>query len=343
MSVIITTLDKKPSLSDEALSLIESSLGYHSPESFVVDFAPLIKNNLQNLYVALKNGKVVGHVGLLIRNLSVNALQSGPIAFLGGICVQQDFRGQGILRALLNAVFHDWDKRVSLYMLWGDKVDIYRKFNFYLAGGIIQSRTQESPLSKNWTRTKLQDISESDLKQVKRIYQQFLASRYSTIVRKDEDWETIKAITSADIFIRRNKKGTLEAYFFKGKGADLSNIIYEIGLSSHLIPEDIIQEIAGPSIWMPQDWKIYFDQPELHFLAFFRMASAQKLTSLVSTWSRGKIKITRIKNNFIYYQFSKKQYRSSFQEFISLIWGPSPLSEFQSLGPPLFISGLDSI
>ena len=170
MSIIITNLEQKPSLLAETISMVESSLGYNNKNHFAVDFSPLIKNNLQNLYIAIQDKKVVGHIGLLPRKLKVGALQFASVAFLGGISVHQDFRGQGIFSSLLNTVFNDWDKRVSLYMLWGNNVDLYQKFNFYLAGGIIQTIPQEisscemgkKPL-KNWAKTKLKDISKKRL------------------------------------------------------------------------------------------------------------------------------------------------------------------------------------
>ena len=343
MSIAITNLDQRPSLLDETISLIEKSFTYKREHRFAIDFAPLIKNNLQNLYIAIADDVVIGHVGLLPRELKVGIGQSYPVALLGGISVHKDFRGQGVFQAIFDNILNDWNQTLSLYMLWGDKIKLYQKFGFYLTGGIVQSKPQGNGDLERWQETRLKDIGLGDFEQIKNLYRHSIAARYNVIVREDEDWEVIKSITSARLFVRRDEAGQVMAYFFKNKGEDLANIIYEIGFSSSLDIVAIVGELAGCAVWMPEDWQGHLAGCELYPLAFFKLASVEKFTSLVHAWSGGRVVVSGARDGLIHYQVMGRGRCSSFQQLLALIWGPDSPQEFRAMGSPLFISGLDSV
>ena len=125
----ITTLKEHPEHYSQTIALIEKAFGYPQEHKFDVDFYPLMaKDNHSNCYILLEDNTVVGHIGRLTKNLSINTKEY-PINMYGGIAISKGQRGQGLFSKLFNHVLQS-SPQTPLNILWSDQVELYNKFEF---------------------------------------------------------------------------------------------------------------------------------------------------------------------------------------------------------------------
>ena len=172
----LISLDKIPELKAQTIQLIESEFGYVNPNSFEIDFAPLhTTNNLQNCWILYdeKNQKVIAHIGLLPQKIFIRN-QEYPIIFLGGIVVGKQHRGKGLFTILMRHIIEKYSRSCAFFLLWSDKQELYKKFNFFSAIAQIESIPQNNFnyfLKKhNFVKTIFRDLSYKEKSQIKKLY-----------------------------------------------------------------------------------------------------------------------------------------------------------------------------
>ena len=134
---------------------------------------------------------------------------TSPIALLGGISVHKDFRGKGLFKRLMDHVICTYENKVSLFILWSDLKELYNKFNFYEAGLVFQ--TGDMNLSENksievfFEKTKLSNLNQSEIQELRIIYESYSEENLTYIERGDKHWEILKNITSCDLYLFKRK------------------------------------------------------------------------------------------------------------------------------------------
>ena len=339
MTRIYSTLDKHPDLYNETISLIEREFNYPQDHSFKIDFYPLInKNNLQHCHILIYEGHVIAHIGIKLRNIGNNKFSS-PVALIGGIAVNSKYHGQGVFRDFFEKVLDDHKNYVSLFLLWGNLDQLYQKFGFIQAGGIIQTGTGHIINLEQFEKTKLIHLNNNDYSKVKCLYHDHVLTRYLSLGRSERDWEEIKETTSTDIYLYR-KEGNVVGYFFANKGADLSNIIHEY-VFPELLDNEILNILSSYSLWLPEKYNTRFNKKEKLYAALF--CPGRNFPRLIESWSNEKISQVEIDHHNISFIFNSETFTLTLEEFIQGIWGPNPIEEFESIGKPIYISGADSI
>jgi predicted N-acetyltransferase YhbS len=131
----ITNLKSSPPLLASTLSLIEKAFQYEKGHHFDVDFAPLMdESNHENCFVKLNTeGNVIAHIGFCKRTLGGH-----PIGMLGGIAVDERYRGEGYFQELMQEIISEHRGNVAFFLLWSDQEKLYKKFGFYLCGAQIE-------------------------------------------------------------------------------------------------------------------------------------------------------------------------------------------------------------
>jgi predicted N-acetyltransferase YhbS len=101
----IFPLSEKPSCYSATIKLIEKSFHYKKPNSFEIDFAPLIdKSNHHNCFILLdENENVVAHIGAKDRTFTLGN-EKFTLTMLGGIAVDEELRGKGHFQTLMQEV-----------------------------------------------------------------------------------------------------------------------------------------------------------------------------------------------------------------------------------------------
>lgn len=324
-----TNLAESPVYYKDTIKLIESAFDYSSNNSFDIDFYPLMcEKNQKNCHLIIKDNKVVAHIGVLEKEITLNN-KSYPLAMYGGIAVHKNFRGQGLFKDLFNLVLKKYEHS-SLHLLWSDQLEMYAKFGFVPA--IEQIEFNESLNDAEiFTPTKLSLLSDEEIHSLYSIYKSSSELRVS---RTLEDWEELKKITSTDLYIKKvNEK--IVNYFFINKGEDLNGVIFEVGDFRD------IKEINNYGItWSPYD----FEQEDIDklFAAVLKIGNNKNFISFITNYTQEHIKIINIESDSVKFTFEENNFELSHQDFLTGVFGPNRFEELSGL-KPLYISGLDSI
>lgn len=333
----IKTLKEKPELFPAALKLIENSFHYQSPDSFKVDFAPLIdSSNHHNCFILIdENDNVLAHIGAKERTLTLNE-KKYPIILLGGIAVDEKKRGEGHFQTLFNDVLATKRSDAAFFLLWSDLEKLYNKFGFYLCGSQYEfTGGLQNPLLETTT---FQALSDSEKKQIKSLYQTSFAKEYLTVDRTDEDWNLIEKVTSAQLHVNRSGPGIVD-YYFNNKGQDLPGIIYEYGSSIPL--NQFIEEIGTHGrVWMGKE---LLPTEHQQYQFFMGTGDLKLFTDFIRDFTQEKIQIQNINlmKQEVYFNYNEELHGLDLQDFLRGIFGPGTFEELEL--PTLFISGLDSI
>jgi predicted N-acetyltransferase YhbS len=336
----ISTLDLKPEMAESTIKLIESSFEYSQQNNFARDFYPLVtKENWQNCHIVIDKEKniVISFIGALYREMCYQEIMT-PVCLLGGISVHQEYRGRGIFKFFIDNILSRLEKNCSLFILWSGEPSLYLKSGFHLTGEQFEIQGEDDSDLKRFTKTKLINLSSKEIGQIKNIYRDSITKNFMTIKRSEEDWDVIKNITSADLYINYNEKGNISEYFFANKGEDLNQIIYE---SSFLLTEKY-KNFLPLKIWSPIKTRA---QALAHFNCMIRPGSNVHFQKFVQELSRNMINIIElsVEHNVISFYFKGDTISIGINDFLCGLLGPGQFKEIQQFLPKMFISGLDSI
>jgi predicted N-acetyltransferase YhbS len=332
----IFPLSEKPSLFEDTLKLIEKSFHYKAPNSFQIDFAPLMDvSNHKNCFIMIdENEKVIAHVGAKEHFLTLDNVKY-PIILLGGIAVDESRRGEGHFQTLFQDVLAEKRSDTTFFLLWSDQENLYNKFGFHLCGTQIEIEKEKkiSPFLK----TTFANLKDKEKIEIKDLYKSF-AKTYLTIERSDADWKLIEQMTSADLFVRK-ENNIIHDYYFMNKGQDLPGVIYEYGTLNDLTL--LVQEISSyGKVWLGRD---LVPSENLQFQFFMAPGDLRIFTDFVFNLTGEKFKIRNINpmKQEVFFDFNEETLSLDLPEFLRGIFGPGIFEEIEV--KPFFLSGLDSI
>jgi len=344
-----SNLKDKPTLFYSVTKLINHSFNYDLSNKFQTDFYPLVnQEHWENNHLILdQNDTVVGHIGARQKNLLINK-HKVPITMLGGFCIHPLYRKRGIFKNFIQKVISHYQEQSALLMLWSDRIDFYRLFEFSFGMSFMSTSPdgrRKSRLDDRFhiEKTKFHLLKKDELKKVAQLYEDFICKKFHTIHRSKLDWENIQEIESTDLYlIKREQK--IRGYFVKNKGQDLTNIVHEFAMTSD-VEQDVCRYLkTHHQIWYPETYSPLNDEKDhLNYLALLRKGSDEKFIKLFDVLSGGDIKINKIEKNKVHFSFLKEDYIHSLSTFYALFFGPSPADEFKDHFKSWFISGLDSL
>lgn len=320
----LTTIQSHPDKINDTLNLIESEFGYSKENSFATDFKPLIEaDNFHNLHILIEDNEVIGHIGILEKTFTING-KDFLVAFLGGIVIKSSHQGKGLSKLLMDHV-ESLKNQYSFILLWSDKTDYYKKFDYYPC--IQQFQYEQSLCDNSFEEVK---INFENIKNIKQLYQNDDEYRPN---RTDDDWKTIVDIHSTNLFVRYNDQGEVNNYFFMNKGQDLNGVIHEYGKLEK-------EMLNFGFLWSPQEVKDLV--PTYQYAALLKIGNHNDFREFISEITHEKIKILAIDSHKIDFNFNNERFQQNIDEFLTGILGPSRYKELSDY-PPLFIPGLDSI
>lgn len=109
---------------DELMAFLARTYGYDDVKYFPTHYPHLYRKeqkNLKNSFIIKDNGKIVSHTGLFPLDVLVGKtiLKAGGI---GGVSTDPDYRGQGLMRKLLNFTIDKMKQQEYAFsILWGDR------------------------------------------------------------------------------------------------------------------------------------------------------------------------------------------------------------------------------
>lgn len=327
------TLKDLPQKREETISLIERAFDYSSINSFETDFYPLMRTeNASNNYILIEDNIVIGHIGVLYKSLVINE-KSFLIPMLGGIAIAENYRGKGKFKPFFKEVLAKLEDS-PFSLLWSDKIDLYKSFNFYPCIEQYEYTGSEDLDNPNFIKMKLSQLTDNELLELESIYNQASELRYT---RTQDDWIELKYITSSDIYIKRDNK-KITNYFFMNKGEDLTDIIYEYGLL-----EDIEEISTYGILWSP--WSFDVDDEEhksLLYAAMLKVNNLERFQQFISLYTDEMIMVNSAKDQEVQFTFEEKKMKLSEADFVQGVFGPNKFEELENT-KKILISGLDSI
>ncbi len=338
----ISTLKDHPELFDQTIKLIEKSFGYDKNESFIIDFFPLMeKNNSENDFILQENGNVLGHVGVKIREIGNSEIKL-KVALIGGVAISEEYRGKGLLKRILEEVFKRFENKVGIFILWSDLAELYKKFDFYLAGAAVESSgINNEKFYNRYFKTKFNKISINDLEQIKNIYQQQTLENYFSFLRSEADWQSLIKIESVDLFILKDGQDKVLGYFCQNKGMDLRGVVHEFGfLKNH--QNEIDELFRSLKTWFPSVSSERFPGKNI-YQGLLKMGNLKIFNSFLWSRSRGFLQIVNWGVSDVRIIFKNKNILIPKEVFFQCIFGPYPPIELENISCQLFLSGLDSI
>ena len=331
----ITTLKDAPHLYSATLSLIERSFEYKKPNTFEIDFAPLIdQSNFANCFIMLdENENVIAHIGVCERNiLGFN------MAMLGGIAVDEARRGEGFFQELIQDVLAEKRSEVAFFLLWSDQEKLYKKYGFNLCG--TQIEIPQTKNAKTFQQSKLHLLNDKQKKEIQEIYQKSFSQIYTTVERTNADWTLLEKVTSADLYYEE-EQGKITSYFIMNKGQDLTGVIYEYG-SLGDIKELIPKMSAYGKVWLGSN---FIQSEEMQYQFFLGLGDSRMFSDFVRVFTNQKMLIHEINlmKQEVYFYFNDELLSLEVEDFLRGILGPGIFEEIEADIRPLFISGLVSI
>jgi len=343
---VITTIKERPELYQLVIELLERTFQYNQHYSIAIDFHPLLsETNAENLFIVLdqQSNKPIAHLGVKVSQLSSNGTHF-PIALIGGVAVDENFRGLGLQRLLMDHIHQKYNDQCTLFFLWSNLDQLYQKHNYSQIGCIFElgnkdikylSQVISPPLKFN-------QIEKNDKQNMANLHRSTILNKYTAPLRSDAEWEQLYNVTSANIYLIKNSLKKLIGYLIADKGMDLQGIIHEFCFGPE-VPKELIQEINQFKIWVPEKKQDHY-QKQL-FSCLTRIGNSHLFQKFISQWSQNSIRITSIEHSpsLVKFKFNSSQFELSHEEFLTGIWGPNYIDEFKGLGKPLFFPGLDSI
>ncbi|HLE13048.1 MAG: hypothetical protein A2504_07430 [Bdellovibrionales bacterium RIFOXYD12_FULL_39_22] len=328
MDQIISTLERNPEYYGAALALIEKNFNYPAGQHFDVDFYLLMRKENQShnfIIIDKTDQRILAHIGVIIRQMSLRD-NFFPVAFIGGIAVDEKYQGRGLFKNLFNYVISKYEKEVLFFFLWSDQDQLYRKFDFFQTGVIHQTGIDQIShyTGTMFIRQKLAEVRPEDFIAMKKLYLDNIEGKCFAIHRNDSDWEALKWISSADFYLYKSNNKLL-SYFVANKGADLKEVIHELVCACGY-EQKILAELAQYKLWIPENYFKYNGVP------------VQSLYSGICRLGNGDFF-----THFIQLQSIAVTGQSDPVSLLQSLWGErrSGMTNINSF--PLYISGLDSI
>jgi predicted acetyltransferase len=343
---IISTLAEQPHYYEDVIKLIESEFLYSKEFSFAVDFAPLINpNNFENCFIVieLNSKKLVSHLGALPKIMTKNKYEI-TMMMIGGIVTDKNYRGKNLFRALMNHACNLYKEKVSLVFLWSELENIYEKFSFHRAGGIIE--TGKNVITKDKTpegfiKTSFSKLSLNEFEQIKKIYQSFNEKYFFTIKRTSQDWSIIREMSSIELYIKKSANNTIESYFCYGKGKDLTCTIHELGTNANNYNE-FINLLSPYKTWLPETEKKFFIKNDVLYSSYIKILNRHILHDFLYAYTSSDLALLTF-DGVVQLSYQGDTFELEEKDFIEGLFGPSPLEEFEFLGLSPYITGTDSI
>lgn len=228
----------------EVKALIESAFHYKEPHHYDIDFLPLFHNEFKSSHLlAFDHGQIIGHLGYCLRELIINNIKV-PIAFIGGIAVEQKYRGHGLFKEMMKRAIDELDSRCAAIFLWSSEAQLYEKFSFHEVGSVYQWGEHDYNPSPSVAKKTLSSLSDDHIKMMTTLYEHCWPNR---IARSAEQWQAFRKISSVTAYLDF-QNDVLHSYALEGKGFDLGGIIHEY--ASHDM-EKFKQLNHEARIWSP--------------------------------------------------------------------------------------------
>ena len=229
----------------ERNALLQHCLRPENPIIPIVDEYPfhLSIKGAETSFCAFEDGKIIAHITLEIANLTAVSDRSIPIGLIGNVVTHPNFRGKGIMSALIK---HAKDYAISrdafVLALWTDLDKFYQTLGFVSLGRELRFHFRSMPnLSRSCRALNFNLIDRQS--PPNGLVESLKALRFPilrAIDRSNERFNDYLRIPLTFPYVRTENEH-IKAFGIVGKGYDLGGVIHEWGGQS---PDDILKVVA---------------------------------------------------------------------------------------------------
>lgn len=185
--------------------------------------------------------QVVAHLNVWpTRVLTEEGARHVEVVLIGNVCTDPRYRGQGMMKALLERVYLDYPQ-AQFAILWSEQEELYHKLGFQSSCKEWRFTFAREPLTKLLPGTApkitLKKAIDCDVQELK-------ALRFPipvTIDRTLGDWRSLCTIPM--MYCAERRLGNqLSAFAMIGKGVDLQGVVHEWGATD---PAALLQTLLG--------------------------------------------------------------------------------------------------
>lgn len=280
----------------------------------------------------------VSHLGYLIRDYR-HPHFCARIAMIGSVVTDPSYRGRGHASRLINQALEEISKeKVSLVILWSDRLEFYRKLGFYRVGQEWDFLIDPKLPKRGIHPCRPVQVSTDLLG----IYRLFSRHNYQ-VQRSPEEMESYLKIPELRCFVTESE-GEIDSYVCINKGADFTGVIHEWGGEISAVCKNIqgCQE------------RYYSDKPLVLISPASQEYSGFETISKSKTW--GVLGLVKVLNRDVLMEQyldwnqvtgSLRKEKEDFikglndEAFLSLCFGDA--EKYQGKPLPFFLWGFDSI
>jgi predicted GNAT family N-acyltransferase len=333
-----STLKEQPELVNETIKLVESSFLYTQNFHYDKDFYPLMrKENHHNCHVLMDGDTLVGHLGVLPQKLVYKDIEV-DVLFIGGIAIAEKHRGKGYFTPFFNDIIKKYSNDYAMMFLWSEKSNLYKKHGFYECGSVYQTGEEifnGHVLISGFHQANKETLTDENFKQILNLYNK----GHRNLIVPKRSLECLKEYilnSSVDLFIQPSDNDEIKNYFFINKGFDLNDIIHEISFHED---SKIIEEFAPYKLWLANP---YPDEHINFYLGLAKIANQDKFKDFIEKTSDSSIEIQAIDEN-VEFLYNNQIYSLKHKDFLTGVFGPGKIKEFNQLMPAFYIPGIESI
>tara|TARA_R110002072_G_scaffold288917_1_gene455589 strand:- start:282292 stop:283113 length:822 start_codon:yes stop_codon:yes gene_type:complete len=273
---------------------------------------------LQHCHYLEIEGKIAATIALYKTHLIFKGKEL-PVTFIGGIAVNEEFRGHGVFKMFFSKLLNEYHKTTALFILWTGDPEIYEAWEFFPFGYIC-----EQPITNPAKTLTTSGWNEEIQSLIKTQYNE-LSNQYIIHNRSEKFWKSMFQNYSAKVFT--NDEQT--EYAICSKGFDLRGICHE---STSLKSPSF--QVEASSFWSPE----INNELAGRYMGFLKLSNIDLLNEWLKEIGSG-LQLAS-KTSFL---FNEEVFNLSQQEVIQGIFGPAWFDEIKAELPPIWIGGLDSI
>jgi predicted N-acetyltransferase YhbS len=222
-------------------SLLQEALRPAEPRFDIGAEYPIVlgQNGLSHSLGCFMNDRLVAHASVVPRTLiRFGAVQPQSIVLVGNVATLPEFRGQGLMRSLLEKAIAISETHKSVgVVLWSDLDSFYDKLGFRPMGREI--RRMIAPEQSRSLSDKLAPPSDPEFVPIQQITdtlcRQLLQLRPTlplTVDRSVDSFKELLTIPDTVLMITRGADKSPNAFYVLGKGYDLIGVLHEWGAKS---------------------------------------------------------------------------------------------------------------
>jgi len=176
------------------------------------NFAENVRGSLGDLFVAERDGALVGHAFLFRMSTWIGGVEL-PIGGIASVGVAPEWRGSGVGRGLIHALHDELRARgTGLSLLYPFRHSFYRRLGYGTVAEVKRLRVPPSALPGREVLGEVRGASPDDWLAMRRCYERLAARSTGLLARREAVWRAALSPEGRQIVVVAGARGELSGY-----------------------------------------------------------------------------------------------------------------------------------